>query len=372
MRPGRILLTGHSHQAWPNAARAGQLQAWHDAAEHVDDKWGAVFEQTARVQRYVADRIGGRPDDIALAPNTHALVARFLSALPLGERPHLVTTAGEFHSMSRQLARLEEAGIAITRVPVEPLATLSARLAAAVEPRTAALLASSVLFKTSAVVPALPVAVAAAHAVGAAVLIDAYHAFGAMPFTLSDYGADPIFVVAGGYKYAQWGEGVCWMRVPPGCTMRPVHTGWFSDFANLDALQGGGPIGYGPTGATRFAGSTFDPTSFYRAAAVIDFFEREGLTLPRLRALSLQQTGRLIARLLPDFAVLTPLEDARRGGFVAVRVPDAARVVAGLRRRGIYVDSRADVVRLGPAPYVALHDLDVAVDHLRELCHIGR
>ena len=29
---------------------------------------------------------------------------------------------------------------------------------------------------------------------------------------------------------AQWGEGVCFLRAPRDTTMRPVYTGWFSDF----------------------------------------------------------------------------------------------------------------------------------------------
>ena len=32
----RLLLTGHSHQAWPDVAREGQLEAFEDAARHVD------------------------------------------------------------------------------------------------------------------------------------------------------------------------------------------------------------------------------------------------------------------------------------------------------------------------------------------------
>lgn len=369
VRPGRILLTGHSHQAWPDASRAGVLAAWTAAAEHVDGKWGPVFEKAERVKRYIADAIGGRAEDIALDQNTHALVSRFLSALPLHTgRPHLVTTDGEFHSMARQLRRLSEDGVEITWVPAAPVETLAERLAAAIRPDTAALLASTVLFQTATRVPNLPVAVAAAHAQGAAVLLDAYHGFGALPFSLDELGADPVFVVAGGYKYAQWGEGVCWMRVPPGCTLRPILTGWFSDFAHLSEPRGDGLIGYGDTGASRFAGSTFDPVSVYRAAAVIDFFEAQGMDLPRLRALSLTQTDRLIAQLAPHFEVLTPTEHALRGGFVAVRVPDASAIVDALRHRGIFVDSRADVLRLGPAPYVMLDDIDVAVDHLRALC----
>src|SRR5262245_52676775 len=39
----RILLTGHSHQAWPDCGFEAQQQAWLDAAEFVDDKWERAF-----------------------------------------------------------------------------------------------------------------------------------------------------------------------------------------------------------------------------------------------------------------------------------------------------------------------------------------
>ena len=35
----RLLLTGHSHQAWPDVAFEAQQRAWLDAAQHVDRKW---------------------------------------------------------------------------------------------------------------------------------------------------------------------------------------------------------------------------------------------------------------------------------------------------------------------------------------------
>ena len=153
--PRRVLLTGHSHQAWPDVARAGQDAAFADAALHVDDKWGRVFAMQDELRRYIAARIGARPGELAFASNTHELVARFLSALDLRARPHLVTTTGEFHSMDRQLRRLGEAGVAITWVDAAPAATLAERLAAAVRADTAAVLASSVLFETSTIVPHL-------------------------------------------------------------------------------------------------------------------------------------------------------------------------------------------------------------------------
>ena len=50
------------------------------------------------------------PATLCFAPNTHEFALRILSALP--ERPRVLTTTGEFHSFSRQVARLEEDGLA--------------------------------------------------------------------------------------------------------------------------------------------------------------------------------------------------------------------------------------------------------------------
>ena len=33
----RLLLTGHSHQAWPDVGREGVIAAWDDAALHADE-----------------------------------------------------------------------------------------------------------------------------------------------------------------------------------------------------------------------------------------------------------------------------------------------------------------------------------------------
>src|SRR5262249_54085697 len=98
----RLLLTGHSHQAWPDRSLDGQLRAWTDAAEAVDAKWERAFEMAERVRRGFARMLGDERGDYVLGANTHELVVRFLSALPLGKRPRLLTTDGEFHTLRRQ------------------------------------------------------------------------------------------------------------------------------------------------------------------------------------------------------------------------------------------------------------------------------
>ena len=99
----RLLLTGHSHQAWPDVGFEAQQRAWLDAAEYVDDKWERVFAVAGRVQDGFARLLDDPDGAVALGANTHELVVRWLSALPLGRRPRLVTTTGEFHTIRRQL-----------------------------------------------------------------------------------------------------------------------------------------------------------------------------------------------------------------------------------------------------------------------------
>lgn len=366
----RVLLTGHSHQAWPDVAFDAHQQAWLDAARLVDDKWeqAAIVADDVREgwRRLLADSDG----DIALGQNTHELLLRFLSAVldpgrDACNRRTLVTTTGEFHTVRRQIDRLEEAGVPIVRVEARPVEDLSARLAAAISDRTAAVIVSSVLFETAEIVPGLADVAAAAHRAGAELLVDAYHHLNVVPFDLTRLGLAGAFVTGGGYKYCQLGEGNCFLRLPPGCTLRPVDTGWYSEFAELAEERTPGRVAYGQ-GAARFAGATYDPTAHYRAAAVFAFHQRQQLTPERLRAINQQQVQRLAAGvaaldLPPAAAVIVAMPDDRRAGFLAIRSPHAAAAVAALRERGVYADARGTILRLGPAPYVADTQLDAAV-----------
>jgi kynureninase len=337
----RLLLTGHSHQAWPDVAREGLLEAWEDAALHVDEKWERAFEQAERVREGFRQWLGEPGGEIALDQNTFGLVLRFLSALDLRRRPRLVTTDGEFHTLRRLMARLaEEELLDVVVVSARPAETLAERLAAAADERTAAVLVSAVLFADSRIVPGLD---ELASAIDAELLIDAYHAFGVMRVPLPD----SAWVVGGGYKYLQLGEGNCFLRLPPQADeLRPAFTGWFSEFAELAAEKVPGAVEY-PKGGMRYAGATYDPTSHYRAARVLDFFAERGLTPETLRKNYLRQTT-----LLAD-ALGVPGRRDDFGGFLALEVPDAEEVSRRLAADGALTDSRGRYLRLGPAPYVS-------------------
>ena len=365
----RVLLTGHSHQAWPDVSFDAQQHAWRDAAEFVDTKWDRAAEQAALVQAGFRRLLNDPAGSIALGQNTHELVTRLLSALPLADRRTLIKTDGEFHSIRRQLDRLSEAGLTIVTVPAHPADTLTERIARSIDDRVSCVFVSSVLYETAEIVPGLDIVAHAVDQHGASLLVDAYHHLNVVPFDIRSMGLDAAFVTGGGYKYCQLGEGNAFLRLPEGCRLRPVITGWFSEFASLEEQPPAGRVPYGE-GAARFAGATYDPTSHYRAAAVFAFHEDQGLTPERLREISVRQVGVLkhgfeALDIDPRFAAVVPIPSEQRAGFVAIRTAHAEQLARTLRAQAVFCDHRGEILRLGPAPYVSDDQLREAIAALR-------
>jgi kynureninase len=368
----RLLLSGHSHQAWPDVAAEGAAAAFDDAALFADEKWARAFAVADEVRAGVRVWLDDPDAALALGGSTHELVLRLLSSLDLRARPRIVTTDGEFHTLRRQLARLAEEGVEVVRVGVAPVATLAERLAGAVDARTAAVFVSAVLFGSGWVVDDLGSLARACASVGAECVVDAYHALGPTPFSVRASGLDEAWVVGGGYKYLQLGEGNCFLRIPPhAAAYRPAITGWYAEFGALADRHEGELVAYGTDPAARFAGSTYDPTSHYRAARVMRFFAQQGLTpafLPTVYRHQVAYLARAFDALdLPEEEITRDrsVDLARLGGFLALRTPLAAALQAALAQRGVLTDSRGDVLRLGPAPYLSDAQLDAAIAALR-------
>ena len=370
----RLLLTGHSHQAWPDVAREGLVAAFDDAAEAVDDKWERAFAQADRVRDGLRVWFDEPRAEIALAESTHELLVRLLSGLDLGgARPRLVASDGEFHSLRRQLDRFAEAGIEVVRVPAEPVDSLAARMAKAVDDRTAAALVSTVLFGSARIVPDLERARRGVPAprrrdrARRLPLARRHGAAGPRPGRGRRLGGRrrlQVPAVRRGQRLHAPAR-----RTPT--AMRPVVTGWFAEFGELTVGDRPDRVDYAD-GAQRFAGATYDPSSNYRAARVARFFADEGLTPAVLHASYRHQRAVLTAAFdaldLPDDVVTRDRHTPARSfaGFLALRSPSAGRLRELLRSRGVMTDSRGEILRLGPAPYLSDAQIQAAVAALGE------
>ncbi|WP_298770950.1 kynureninase [uncultured Shewanella sp.] len=373
----RILLSGHSHQAWPNVAKHGLLQSFNDAALHIDDKWQAAFEKAERVRHFYANLLGEPTSEITLGTSTHELILRFLSDLPLlkTKRPHrpikIITTDGEFHSMRRQLDRLQDINFIIEKVPVSPSATLATRIIEKLDAATDAVMLSAVFFSSSEIFNDIGQVAQAAKELTIPCLVDAYHALNVIPFNLNDWQLNSTFIIGGGYKYCQAGEGNCFMRLPKNYHGSPLITGWFAEFESLN--KHASSVGYG-LGHSAFSGSTYDPASHYRAAAVFDFFDEHQLTDVALHQINHAQiktlyTGIESIKLNPNVLSLPQHGIENNAGFLSLTAPQAQIWVKELAKHNILCDSRGNQLRLGPAPYVSNNQLNETLEVIEHLHH---
>jgi kynureninase len=367
--PDRLHFAAHSHHPWPDVTRDAQFQAWDDAARLVDDKWehilGPVLDE---FRAHVAGHLNlPDPSTIAVAPNTHEFLKRILSCFD--RRPiRILASDGEFHSFTRQIARLEEDGIvAVTRVPVEPFSTFEDRLLSAAQESDHDLVFVSQVFFNSGFAADVEKLTQAAGSRGMMV-IDGYHGFMARPTDLAGI-AHRAFYLAGGYKYAMAGEGACFMHCPPGWGPRPQDTGWYAAFGDLSKAGGGG-VAYSPDG-WRFMGATFDPSGLYRFNAVMCWLKDEGITpaIVHAHAGALQQNflQRVAGSAMFRSATLVPpVAETRRGNFLTFETDNAPAIHRDLRELRVVMDVRGRRLRLGFGLYQTEEEVDDLVRRIDE------
>jgi selenocysteine lyase/cysteine desulfurase len=351
----------HSHHPWPDVTLAAQEQAWRDAARLLDKKWEHVFGSVIpEAQAHVA-RVLALPDSasVVFGPNTHSFLLRILSCLPQGRVPRVLTTGSEFMSFSRQMARLEEDRlISVTRVRTEPFESFGERFADEARGNFDFVYVSQVFFDSAfAIDPAF--IVRTVRDPQTLIAIDGYHGFMAVPTDLGAI-AGRVFYLAGGYKYAMAGEGVCFLHCPPGYAPRPRDTGWYAGFSALE--KGGAGVPFAEDGS-RFFGATFDVSGLYRFNAVQNWLCDEGLNvagmLGHVRALEhvfLAELDRLQAPLNSTSLVVS--DEQRRGRFLTFRPQDAGAIAAQLAAENIIVDHRGDRLRIGFGIYHDESDAD--------------
>jgi selenocysteine lyase/cysteine desulfurase len=371
--PGRLHFAAHSHHLWPDASFEGHQQAWLDAASLADRKWDKVMDEVwPEAQGHVGAELGVAADRILFSSNTHDFLIRLFAAAPRADGPlRVLTSDGEFHSARRQLARLEEEGLAVvSRVAAEPFGNFSGRfLETARAGGHDLILVSHVLFNSGRIFEHSEELAALADPAGPWVVIDGYHAFMALPDPLLETTAQSAFYLGGGYKYAMAGEGMAFMHCPPGFGARPPITGWFAEFGDLTAPPGSS-VGY-TRDAMRFMGATFDPSALYRFNAIQRMLRGEGLTTATISghvaALHRQLLEGLAGSALADAELLNPLDGRPHARFLAFRSPNAARWNAELMAGGCITDVRGDVLRIGLALYHEPSDVDAFLAVARRL-----
>ncbi len=373
-RPGAPLhFAAHSHHPWPDVTLIAQKQCWEDAARLLDTKWDYIFG-TIRpaAQGHVARALNlSSPESVTFAPNTHELLVRILSCLPHDRPLRVLASDAEFHSFRRQMARLEEEGLAhVERVPAQPFETFTERFTQQATAQGHDLVYLSQVFFNSGyglTVPELMDIAGRLRSAEAFFVIDGYHSFLAEPVDFRPL-ETRAFYMSGGYKYAMAGEGCVFLHAPPGYGPRPRNTGWYAAFSALSGPQDG-TVGYGRT-AARFDGATFDPSGLYRFNAVMDWLVRENLTVEAMSAHTHRLQAQFLERIrtrpsaLDGATLLVDPDSGRCGRFLTFETPDAAALYKALMAADVITDYRENRLRIGFGIYQDPDDVNKLVETL--------
>ena len=327
------------------------------------------WEMPVTVGDEIAPLIGAGRGEVAMVPNVTIAQATVLSALDYpATRNRIVMTGLDFPSVRYMYDGLAtRLGAEIHVVPSDDGVEIDLnRLIEAIDERTRLVAISHVLFRSASVVDVAAVC-QRAKVVGALVSLDGFHAVGVMPVNVKSIGVD--FYSGGVLKWLCGGPGGCFLYVSPEQSSRlaPSLTGWQAHakpFAFEDEMSSA-------TGAWRWLNGTPSIPSLYAATEGPRIIRRAGIDA--IRSKSVRQTSRIIE--LADargYRVVAPRDPARRGGTVALDLPNAFEISQLLLARGVIVDYRPGAgIRIAPHFYTMDSELDDAIDLIDESLRSG-
>jgi kynureninase len=255
-----------------------------------------------------------------------------------GARVHMVRTPDGIH------------------VPVEGLLE-------AIDEETLLVPISHVVFRSS-YIKDVKAIVEKAHRVGALVVLDAFQSLGNVPVDVQALNVD--FATGGVLKWLCGGPGTSYLYVRPdlGVKLEPKITGWFAH-QNPFGFEIG-PTKYGQP-PYRFMQGTSNVPGYYAALPGLKIIREIGVD--SIREKSKKMTARLIE--LADqrgWKVNAPRDPERRGGTVAIDMPNAHDVCQELLRRDVLVDFRPNAgVRFSPHFYNTMEEIDRAIQTVDEI-----
>jgi kynureninase len=267
-----------------------------------------------------------------------------------------------FESLRRRGARIE------TVKSDDGVVVDTQRMLDAIDERTLLVPISHVLFRSSFIQDAAAIT-EKAHRVGAHVVLDVYQSAGCVPVDLTKLGVD--FAVGGSVKWLCGGPGAGYLYVRPDLAPRlePTLTGWQAHARPFEFETG--PIEYAKD-QFRFLNGTPHVPALFSARSGYEIVRAIGVDA--IRARSRRLTDLILAEAgAAGLPVTCPADPTRRGGTVAIDVPDGAAVCAELLRREIVVDHRPKAgIRVAPHFYSTEDECKAVVSAIVDIARARR
>ncbi len=379
--PGEIYLDGNSLGLMSRRAEASTLRALHDWKTRGIGGWlgadPAWFTLAETLGARVAPLVGAEADEVIVAGSTtsnlHQILATFYR--PEGTRTQILADSLSFPSdLYAAQSHLTGRGLDWRQhhqiVPSADGRTLDeAAIIQAMTPEVALAILPSVVYRSGQLLD-MERLTRAAREREIILAWDCSHSVGAVPHRLGDWGADCAFWCS--YKYLNGGPGAV-----GGLFVARRHFGKAPGLAGWFGMRKDRQFAMGPdfepaAGAGSLQVGTPHILSMAPLVGALDVIEEAGIAAIRAKSLALTRFLRDLALAeLAEFGIgsVTPTEDDRRGGHIALTHPDAARVCRALVAAGVVPDHRPpDIIRLAPvALYNTFADVADAVGRLKRI-----
>ncbi len=358
--PPLVYFCGNSLGLQPRATEAvvlAELERWRSRLiRGWNERW---LDLVAEASTHVAELIGAPSAGVRVADSTTVCLSNLANAglRVMPTRPDVLSDRGNFPTDLYVLdAAARAAGGRLRLLDGDPAPR---DVAAALDARVGLVALSHVDFRTGARLD-LPAITARTREAGALSLWDLSHSAGVMPVNVTLNDVD--LAVGCTYKYLHGGPGApAYVYVRPDLAdqLQTPIPGWFGHAAPF-AME----ASYRPApGVDRFRAGTPAMLSVAAMMAGLEMVRAAGVSAVRAKSVALTALAIALSDAwLADHGVevVTPRDPARRGGQIALRHPEARRIVALLaHEQQVIGDFREpDIVRLGLAP-LGLRFVDV-------------
>jgi selenocysteine lyase/cysteine desulfurase len=389
----RSIYLANCSQAPQAAPVRAVIQTFLDGWAALGMHWGGWIEEVERARAAFAALIGAQPEDIAIGASVSQLVSSLASALmqPGAARQRVVSSVIDFpgvvqawHAAARatpdwtldlltgheaetiEADRLEAARAGQPMRHTHPGVVVSAQQAMAALDETTALVSLPLVSYINGALLDAPAVVAAAHARGALVLLDAYQGIGSVPIDVQASQVD--FLAAGTLKYLMGTAGIAFLYVRPQLReqLEPAATGWFGRANPFDFNPAG--LDYAPA-ASRFDLGTPALINAFAARAGMALIRETGVAEINAQVDRLSALAHRVAPAL-GLTILGPQPGTPKGGITSIdagSVQRAAWLEGELRRQGVIASARGEAMRLAPHGFTLESELEEALERLAAL-----
>jgi kynureninase len=311
--------------------------------------------------------IGADADEVAIVPSVSAGMSSLATCLDFSSRPKIVLTDMDFPTNHYVWLGQQKAGAKLDVVQSPDKIRIDVEeVVSRIDEQTAIVNVNRVLFESSYIMDVKTIT-DAAHAAGAYVVVDDFHGTGVLPLDAHEVGFD--FLLGGALKWLCGGQGIaflyCRRDLVPKMESRVV--GWFGTKDPFDFDRGRLRL---RDDARRFETGTYTLPQAWTASGGLGIILEVGVE--RIRARNQELTRFVIERAEEaELEVLSPKEDAERGGLVRLRIPGgrarAEEILHQLFERNVVLDSRHDAVRISPHFFNTEEDIDRCFAELNRL-----